>query len=199
MLRHYTCKFIFNTNALPRGAENTNAFFRRWEILPFDVEIPSEKRDIHLSKKLKTELSGIFNRVLDGIKLLIVNKDFTKSELSTKMLEEYKFQSNSVFRFITEEEWVPTVNKNDNSKISSEIQHVSLKEFNKTYENYCTESGCPSNRKLDFGKKICQYFMVQEKCTNNETWVFAKMKKCRLRCRDQQILVLISLTILLTK
>ena len=65
MMKNYSCKFVFNTNALPRGAENANAFFRHWEILPFDVEIPSEKRGIHLSKKLKIELSGIFNRVLD--------------------------------------------------------------------------------------------------------------------------------------
>ena len=104
---------------------------------------------------------------------MIKNKDFTKSELSTKMLEEYKFQSNSVFRFISEEEGIPTVDKNDDSRISSEIQHVSLK----TYKCYCDESCCPSNSKLDFGKKIRKYFKVQEKCTNNETWVFAKSEK----------------------
>lgn len=185
MMKNYSCKFIFNTNSLPRGAENTNAFFRRWEILPFDVEIPAEKRDIHLSKKLKAELPGIFNRVLEGIIRLIKNKDFTESQLAKKMLEEYKEQSNSVLRFIKDEEWMPTAEKNTSDKISSEVPHILLKELYQQYKKYCEQSGCTASSKVDFGRKIRQYFLVQERCTNNETWVFAKSSKTRLMTSTQ--------------
>lgn len=185
MMKNYSCKFIFNTNSLPRGAENTNAFFRRWEILPFDVEIPPEKRDIHLSRKLKAELPGIFNRVLEGIKRLIKNKDFTESQLAKKMLEEYKEQSNSVLRFIKEEEWMPTVEKNTSDKISSEVPHILLKELYQQYKKYCEQSGCTASSKVDFGRKIRKNFLVQEKCTNNETWVFAKTNNHQLTAIKQ--------------
>lgn len=176
MMKNYPCKFIFNTNNLPRGAENTNAFFRRWLILPFNAMIPPEKRDIHLSKKLKAELPGIFNRVVAGIQRLIRNEDFTESKLAAQMLEEYKEQSNSVLRFIKDGNWVPTAPKNSTERISSIVQHVSLSKFYESYKAYCIGSGCNPSSNHDFGKKIKEHFLVQPKCTNNETWVFARQE-----------------------
>ena len=38
-------KLIFNCNDLPREVEQTNAFFRRFLIIPFDVTIPEEEQD----------------------------------------------------------------------------------------------------------------------------------------------------------
>lgn len=174
MMKDYSCKFIFNTNSLPRGAENTHAFFRRWLILPFDVEIPKEKRDVHLSKKLKTELPGIFNRVLKGIIRLINNEDFTDSQLVRNMIEEYKEQTNSVLRFIKDEGWVPSVDKNSTERVDSSIQHQCRKYFYAAYLNYCKATNCTPTSNKDFGRKIQEFFCVQKCRTKNETWVFAK-------------------------
>lgn len=174
MMKDYSCKFIFNTNSLPRGAENTNAFFRRWLILPFDVEVPKEHRDIHLSKKLKKELPGIFNRVLQGLKRLIENEDFTDSQLVRNMIEEYKEQTNSVLRFIKDERWVPSVDKSTIEKVDSSIPHQDRKSFYAEYLQYCKESNCTPSSDKDFGRKIKEFFCVQTGRTNNSTWVFAK-------------------------
>ena len=174
MMKDYSCKFIFNTNSLPRGAENTHAFFRRWLILPFDVEIPKEKRDVNLSKKLKAELPGIFNRVLKGIIRLIKNEDFTDSQLVRNMIEEYKEQTNSVLRFIKDEGWVPSVDRNTNEKVDSSVMHKDRKWFYTKYLEYCKESNCTPSSDKDFGRKIKEFFCVQTGRTNNATWVFAK-------------------------
>lgn len=71
-------KLIFNCNELPREVEQTMAFFRRFLIIPFDVTIPEEKQDKQLAQKIiKNELSGVFNWVLEGLKRLLLQKQFT--------------------------------------------------------------------------------------------------------------------------
>lgn len=174
MMSDYSTKFMFNSNTLPRGAENTFAFFRRWIILPFNHEVPKEKRDIHLSDKLMTELPGIFNRVLSGIKRLVENEDFTSSKLVDEMLEQYKEQTNSVLRFIKDEGWIPSVPKHTTEHVSSEVPHVTRQYFYAEYKKYCESNGCTSSTSFDFGKKIKEYFLVQTKRTNNDTWIFVK-------------------------
>lgn len=176
MMSDYSTKFMFNSNTLPRGAENTFAYFRRWIILPFNHEVPKEKRDIHLSDKLMTELPGIFNRVLAGIKRLVENEDFTQSKLVDDMLEQYKEQTNSVLRFIKDEGWIPTAPKECKELVSPDVMHVSRANFYNDYTIYCKHNGCTPTSNYDFGKKIKEFFLVQPKRTNNETWVFAKQE-----------------------
>src|SRR3546814_9458617 len=52
----------FNANRLPVVKEHSEAFFRRFIIMPFNVTIPKEKRDKYLANRLvKDELPGVFN------------------------------------------------------------------------------------------------------------------------------------------
>lgn len=173
----YTCKFMFNTNSLPKETEANVAFFRRWIILPFDVTIPKEKRDKKLPDKLKKELPGIFNRVVAGIKRLIENEDFTESELANKTLEEYKVRSNTVLQFILDEGWEASVPSNNNERKSAKVPHVTLKDFYEKYERYCMDNhlSCAGNR--TFSERIRQKFYVQSECTGHATWVFCQKKE----------------------
>lgn len=138
------------------------------------MEIPKEKRDVHLSKKLKAELPGIFNRVLKGMIRLIKNEDFTDSQLVQNMIEEYKEQTNSVLRFIKDEGWVPSVDKNTTERVDSSIQYQERKNFYADYLNYCKATNCTPTSDKDFGRKIKEFFCVQTGRTQNATWVFAK-------------------------
>ena len=62
------CKLMFNANILPKGIEQTPAFFRRLVPIKFGVTIPVDKRDPFLATKIiGNELSGIFNWVLEGM------------------------------------------------------------------------------------------------------------------------------------
>ena len=54
-------KLIFNCNELPKDVEHTNAYFRRFLIVPFNETISEEEKDIQLADKIiDNELSGVF-------------------------------------------------------------------------------------------------------------------------------------------
>lgn len=172
----YTCKFMFNTNSLPKETEANLAFFRRWIILPFNVTIPKGKRDVKLSEKLKKELPGIFNRVIAGIKRLLANEDFTESELARKTLEEYQVRSNTVLQFIQDQGWIASVSPSNTERKSSDNPHVTLAYLYKEYEKHCIENhnACASNR--TFSERIRKLFYVQSS-TGHANWVFCQKKE----------------------
>jgi putative DNA primase/helicase len=124
-------KLMFNTNELPKDVENNNAFFRRFIILEFSQTIPVEERDPKLASKIKVlELPGIFNWVIDGLKRLIAQEGFTKSEAAYKTLEEYRLQSDSAYLFLNEAGYSPGV-----------THEYALKEVYGDYKAYCLENG----------------------------------------------------------
>jgi len=104
-------RLIFNCNELPRQVEINTAYFRRFIIVPFDVTIPEDERNPELAKQIiATELSGIFNWVLDGLTRILVNKKFTISEKVQRVLNDYQEESDSVMSYLLEEGLEKSVN-----------------------------------------------------------------------------------------
>lgn len=129
-IRKYA-KLIFNCNKLPSDVEHTNAYFRRFLIIPFDVTIPENERDTELPQKIiKNELSGVFNWVLEGLKRILENKKFSESEQVKQALENYKKHSDSVKMFL-----------DDNLYIKDANELKPLKDLYTEYKNYCFECG----------------------------------------------------------
>lgn len=82
-------KLMFNCNELPKDVENTEAFFRRFLIIPFTQTISKEEADPELSQKIiSSELSGVFNWMLDGLRRLLSQKRFSDAELIDAQLAE---------------------------------------------------------------------------------------------------------------
>lgn len=80
-------RLAFNCNELPKDVEHSEAFFRRFLILPFDVTIPENKRNPNLAKEIiETELSGVFNWILEGLKRLLNRNGFSPCDAAKKML-----------------------------------------------------------------------------------------------------------------
>ncbi len=102
------CKFMFNANVLPQTVERTNAFFRRFLIIPYNYIIPENERDPELHTKIiSTELSGILNWVIEGLERLLQNRKFTESQISNDALEQYKNETNIVKLFLDDEGYIP--------------------------------------------------------------------------------------------
>lgn len=173
-MNDYQCKFIFNCNKLPQGSDIDQALARRLGILEFNVIIPLEKVDVHLPDKLKTELSGIFNRVLSGACRLLKNKCFTKSPMMERTNQSFKEKTDTVLQFINAENWKPTCDLENGERLNRSIQHVQLKELFSEYLHFCKESNSAATNRRTFAERIRQHFYVQASCTRNETWVFAK-------------------------
>ena len=139
-------KLIFNCNELPKDVEHTNAFFRRFLIIGFDVTIPEDKQDKELdSKIINNELSGVFNWVLQGLERILNQKNFSKCEAVENSRINYEKQSDSVKMFVDEFEYKTST---DYTKISDLYQQ---------YKAFCIEDGFRPVHKSNFMKRLIHY------------------------------------------
>ena len=124
-------KLIFNCNELPIDVEHTNAFFRRFTIINFDVTIPEDKQDKELSTKIiNNELAGVFNWVLDGLERLLNQKNFSKCDAIDNARLDYESKSDSVKMFLDEEEYKRSID-----------DYVIVKDLYQLYKLFCLEDG----------------------------------------------------------
>ena len=137
-------KLIFNCNELPKDVEHSNAFFRRFLIVPFNITIPEAEQDKELAKKIiQAELSGVFNWVLEGMKRLLSQKNFTESEIVRNQVEEYKRQSDNVSLYLEEH--------NYNISVS---ETIAFKVLYGEYRDYCRDCGYHCCTKRTFGERL---------------------------------------------
>lgn len=124
-------RFIFNCNELPHDTEQTNAFFRRCLIVPFDVTLPEAEWDRSLSSKIiKTELAGVFNWMLAGLSRLIAQQAFTHCEAAEQKLNEWRKASCSVRQFIDASGYQP-----------DPFSNLPWSEIYSDYTAFCRENG----------------------------------------------------------
>lgn len=137
-------KLIFNCNELPKDVEHTDAFYRRFLIIPFDVTIPEDEQDKRLHIKIiENELSGVFNWVLKGLYRLLNQGHFSKCEAAKRALDQYKTESNSIILFFE-----------DNGYKNSPSDYELIKELYLEYRTYCNENGMAAFKKINFIKQL---------------------------------------------
>jgi len=135
---------MFNTNVLPQNIENTSAFFRRLIIIDFDVTIPPERQDKSLHTKIiNSELPGVLNWIIEGLRRLIHQGRFTPSDKIDTTLKTYKTESDSVELFINEFNYVPSKNNK-----------VLLKKLYEKYKKYSIDSSYRFVNKTEFKKQL---------------------------------------------
>lgn len=165
ILRDYA-KMIFNVNELPKDVEHTNAFFRRFLIIPFDVTIPEEEQDktLHL-KIIENELAGVFNWVLAGLERLLKQKGFSECKASRLAVNQYKLESDSVQLFLT-----------DNEYESNPMAYTLIKDIYIEYRAYCYEDGVPPVKKGNFIKRLRDNGYTVDRIAGNQLAVFVSRK-----------------------
>lgn len=146
ILRDYA-RFIFNTNVLPKDLEHNTGFFRRFIIIEFDQTITDEEKNPMLANEIiKEELPGVFNWILEGLKRLLQQGDFTKCTAAIQAVERYRKDSDSVALFLE-----------DGNYATSKDDQISLKEFYSLYKDFCKDSNynCCSNKA--FSARLTSY------------------------------------------
>ena len=152
MLTRYA-RLIFNCNELPKEVEHTNAYFRRFLIVPFDITIPEKEQDKHLANKIiDKELSGVFNWVLEGLNRLLKNGKFSDSEAVKKQLSQYQLQSNSVHLFLDEEGYSKSISKFNK-----------IKDLFDDYRAFCCYGNYHPVNKTNFKKRLAAKGIFIEK------------------------------------
>jgi putative DNA primase/helicase len=62
-------KLVIQANNRPRITDKSEGMWERVRLVPFDVFVPAERRDLTLIDKLKTEGPGVLNWLVDGYRL----------------------------------------------------------------------------------------------------------------------------------
>lgn len=61
-------KWIVLGNHMPKISDQSDGYWRRWDIVPFDVQIPEHQRDPRLAETIiNNELSGVLRWALEGL------------------------------------------------------------------------------------------------------------------------------------
>lgn len=131
-------RLMFNANTLPSDTEQTEAYFRRFLIVPFAVTIPEGQQDKNLAKKIiAQELPGVFAWVLRGLERLLQQGNFSPCQAVEATLQRYRKESDSVVQFLEEPD-----SKNQTYQPTEEgPEWVALKQMYSEYRPFCQEAG----------------------------------------------------------
>ena len=154
-------KLIFNCNELPKDVEHTNAFFRRFMIIGFDVTITDDKKDTQLANKIiNNELSGVFNWILQGLDRVLKQKNFSKCKAIANARSDYEKQSDSVKMFIEDFEY------------TTSIDYTTISDLYGQYKGYCIDDGFHKVNKSNFMKRLRHFkIIVERKSIGNVAYV----------------------------
>lgn len=133
-------RLAFNCNVLPKVGENTDGFHRRLLIIRFGQTISDEEMDLDLAKKIiAEELPGIFNIIIEGMKRFFEQGKFTYSQSIVDESETYRRDINSVLTFISDEQYVPSSNRN-----------MPVSVLYQSYRDFCSQNGFQSFNRTKF-------------------------------------------------
>jgi putative DNA primase/helicase len=147
-----TAKIMIATNELPKFSDPTFGIWRRMILVPFNITIPFEKQDKKLVSKLETELSGILNWAMNGVKLLEDNKGFITPAASVEAMKSYRSTADPARMFL-EENFISSENC-----AGEPVQKV----YN-AYRKWCETSGYNALNINQLGQRILNIFPVVKK------------------------------------
>ena len=105
-------KLLFSANDIPRMKDKTGAVLRRLVIIPFNARftkyLPSGEIDPDYNPYIKYQLveqssvEYLIRVGVEGLKRIIENNEFTKSEKVAEQIDEYENENNPIKAFIDE-------------------------------------------------------------------------------------------------
>jgi putative DNA primase/helicase len=167
-------KHFFGCNKLPKPPEDTVAFFRRFNIVPFNRFFIGKTDDKDKLKKLTTpeELGGLLNLALTGLKRLLENGDYTSAKSIEETRQLYIKSSDSCKAFVEDQL----------EESSDPKDFLPTETLYQMYVTYCQENRLPKiERKPNLTEAIRQTFpnaeLTKERVEGVSTWVWQYIKK----------------------
>lgn len=147
-------KLIFSANNIPRIKDKTGAVLRRLIIIPFHATFSEDDPDFdpNIEDKLfKQSAMEYFIKIgVQGLKRLLSQKHFTKSDKVQKELEDYEEYNNPVIGFFKE--------MDEGYLFREETKTIHL-----AYSAWCQENGYLPESKNQFGRTLKSLFGVESK------------------------------------
>jgi putative DNA primase/helicase len=140
-------KFMMACNELPAINDFSHGMIRRLLICPFEaVFTEGVNADPELDSKLRAELPGILNRVIEGYQRLIKQNRFTLSQTSIDAVSEYRDTADTVSMWCAEYL----------ERSTREDLFVSATDMYLSYKNFCSKLGIFTVSLQKFGRDIAQ-------------------------------------------
>lgn len=139
-------RMAFAANQVPKFLDKSAGLWRKMVLIPCDVVVPPEKRDIGLMGKLEPELPGIFMWAMEGLKKLKTRKSFFEPKAVLKLKEESRQELNPARIFF------------DDFLAAVEGKEVKSAGLYSKYAVWCQENGYRSLNDVHLGKELVRYY-----------------------------------------
>lgn len=155
-----------NINKIPQTTDSTSGHWRRFLILHFDVTLTPKEQDKTLPTKIRKEVSGIFNWILQGRERLLRNDGvFSESKIMKDLIRRSMVESNSVLSFLDEKGYVGLTMAEGKLVTRMKMSSVDLMS---EYRNYCLTWNNVAKSKTNFFNDLKQAgFEYQERVRIN--------------------------------
>lgn len=129
-----TARLLFSANALPKSADLSPAYFRRWSIIPFPNRFEGSKAKKDLLEILTTPQarSALLNRAVEGLRRLEAQQEFTACASVKESGQTYRRQCDSALEFI-------------NTRLEADtVATVGKQGLYEGYQTWCKDAGIPA-------------------------------------------------------
>ena len=159
-------KLLFSANDIPRMKDKTGAALRRLVIIPFNATFSKDDPDYEPFIKYKLtqeEPIEYFIRLgVEGLKRVIINNGFTKSDKVQNQLDEYEEENNPILAFI-------------NDTGVDRIENEPTADVYKRYQVFCADNSMQPMSNIVFSKQINKrlgFRVIQKKVNNRNCKIF---------------------------
>lgn len=146
------CKLLFSANNIPRIKDKSGAVLDRLVIIPFDARFSRDDPDFdpYIKYKLIQEdaLEYLILLGIRGLKRVLENQRFTKSDKVAKSIQEYEETNNPILLFFKEID-------------IDEIVNESTKEVYQKYNEFCLANSFTPMSNIEFSKQIKRRFNLE--------------------------------------
>jgi putative DNA primase/helicase len=167
-------KQFYSCNQIPETHDDTDAFMRRWNIIPFPNKFVGTACDPNILVKLTSpqELSGLLNKAIEVLPNLLQRGHFATNETTEQVRLNYIRQSNSAKAFI-EESLEPSTNHED---------FIECDALYREYIAFCKTNQLTSMAKRRLTENMQQYMPTAKHTTQQvnghvvHVWRYVKLK-----------------------
>lgn len=143
---------IFCANELPQVSDKSDGFSRRLVIIPFNARFSKDDPDYDpfIEDKLMEDesIEYLLRIAIDGLKRVLNNRQFTKSDAGEAEKDNYRIANNNVLEWLQSE---PDV-------INHSVANVYM-----AYKVWCANNGNHATKKLNFSKTVMEELGVVSK------------------------------------
>lgn len=159
-------KLLFSANDIPRMKDKTGAVLRRLVIIPFNASFSKDDHDYDPFIKYKLiqqdSVEYLIRLGVEGLKRIIINDEFTKSDKVQNQLTEYEEENNPIIAFI-------------NDTGVDMIENEPTADVYKRYQVFCADNAMQPMSNIVFSKQINKrlgFRVIQKKVNNKNCKIF---------------------------